>query len=315
MRIIGVFNRDGGTFKTTDMDAFVATATGIFTDAGHDFEARPVEGRSLIGELERAAAAADVLLAGGGDGTISAAAGIAYRRGIPLAVLPAGTMNLFARSLGVPLKLEPALAALAAGEVKSVDIATANGRPFVHQFSVGLHPKLVKLRETLSYEGRIGKMLASSRAAIGAVVRPPNFTAEIVTAHGLERRRTAGISVSNNPFDEGHLPLADTLDRGVLGIYVIKPLTPRALLGLGWGMLRGKWKSLPEIIEREAREAIVRFPRKTSGAMAVIDGELIRLSDKVELRIHPAALKVLVPRDAEAPPASDDALAPALSTP
>jgi diacylglycerol kinase family enzyme len=315
MRIIGVFNRDGGTFKTTDMDVFAATATRIFAGAGHDFEARVVEGRNLIAELERAALEADALLAGGGDGTISAAAGIAYRRGIPLAVLPAGTMNLFARSLGVPLKLDAALAALAVGQVKAVDIATANGRPFVHQFSVGLHPKLVKLRETLSYQSRAGKMLASSRAAFGAVLRPPNFTVEIVTSHGLERRRTAGISVSNNPFDEGHLPLADTLDRGVLGIYVIRPLTTPALLGLGWGMLRGKWKSLPEIIEREAREAIVRFPRKKSGAMAVIDGELIRLSDRVELKIHPSALKVIVPKDAEARPADDEALVPALSAP
>jgi diacylglycerol kinase family enzyme len=313
MRIIGVFNRDGGTFKTTDMTAFAERAKTVFAGAGHDFEPRVVEGKVLIAELKRAASEAEVLLAGGGDGTISAAAGIAYERRIPLGVLPAGTMNLFARSLGMPLNLDQALTALAEGEVKAVDIATANGRPFIHQFSVGIHPKLVKLRESLTYKSRIGKMWASVRAATGAVLRPPNFTAEILTSRGLERRRTAGISVSNNPFDEGHLPLADTLDRGVLGIYVIKPLSYRALLGLGWGMLRGKWKSLPQIIDKEAREATIRFPSKKADAVAVIDGELIRLSDRVDLRVHPGALQVLVPRETVLPKPADTLLAASLS--
>jgi len=311
MNIIGVLNRDGGTFRTTDMETFAAKAKDVFEAAGHRFEPRLVAGKELLDALNQAAADAEVLLAGGGDGTVSAAAAVAYKQGIPLAVLPAGTMNLFARSLGIPLGLDAALEALAKGEVKDVDIATANGRPFVHQFSVGIHPKLVKLRESLTYKSRIGKMFASTRAAIGAIVRPPNFTAELVTGRGVERRRTAGISISNNPFDEGHLPLADSLDRGVLGIYVMKPLTPRTTIGLGWGMLRGKWKSLPQIIDREAREVTVRFPSKKHGAVAVIDGELIKLDNKVNLKIHPGALQVLVPRAVEAPAEPRAALAAA----
>jgi diacylglycerol kinase family enzyme len=311
MNIIGVLNRDGGTFRTTDMEAFAGRARAVFEAAGHSFEPRIVAGKELLAALKQAATEAEVLLAGGGDGTVSAAAAAAYRQGIPLAVLPAGTMNLFARSLAIPLGLDAALDALAQGEIRDVDIATANGRPFVHQFSVGIHPKLVKLRGSLTYKSRIGKMIASTRAAAGAIFRPPNFTAELVTGRGLERRRTAGISVSNNPFDEGHLPLADTLDRGVLGIYVMKPLTLRTTLGLGWGMLRGKWKSLPQIIDREAREATIRFPRKKSGAMAVIDGELIKLDREVSLRIHPGALKVLVPRATTAAATAEAQLASA----
>lgn len=295
MHIVGVFNRDGGTFRTADMESFAARAVEVFASHGHALDARIVEGRVLIPELERAAAEGEALLAGGGDGTISAAAGIAFRRGIPLAVLPAGTMNLFARSLAIPLNLEQALTALAGGEVQPVDIATANGRPFIHQFSVGIHPKLVRLRETLSYKSRWGKMWASLRAAVAALARPPNFTAEILTPRGLERRRTAGISVSNNPLAEGRLLYADTLDRGVLGIYVMKPLSAGSLVRFAWGLLVGRWKHLPEIIEREAREATIRFPRRKSTALAVIDGELITLPARVDLRIHPGALKVLAP--------------------
>jgi diacylglycerol kinase family enzyme len=295
MHVIGVFNRDGGTFKTTDMDAFATRARDIFAARGHEIDVRVVEGKSLIEELERAAGAAEMLLAGGGDGTVSAAAGIAYKYGIPLGVVPAGTMNLFARSLGIPLKLDDALEALATGELADIDIATANDRPFVHQFSVGIHPKLVKLRSALTYKSRIGKMVASCRAAFGVLARPPNFTAEVATIRGVERRRMAGISISNNPFDEGHLPRADALDRGVLGVYIMKPLDAWGLIKLVFGLVRGKWKSLPEVIDREAHDVTIRFPKRKAGAVAVIDGELIALRQRVDLSIHPGALKVVVP--------------------
>jgi diacylglycerol kinase family enzyme len=295
MRVIGVFNRDGGTFKTTDMDGFATRAREIFAARGHEIDVRVVDGKSLLEELGRAAGEAELLLAGGGDGTVSAAAGIAYKYGIPLGVVPAGTMNLFARSLGLPLKLEEALEALATGEVVEIDIATANDRPFIHQFSVGIHPKLVKLRSALTYKSRLGKILASCRAALGVLARPPNFTAEVVTMRGLERRRMAGIAVSNNPFDEGHLPRADALDRGVLGLYIMRPLGAWGLLKLAFGLVRGKWKSLPEVIDKEAHDVTIRFPSRKAGAVAVIDGELIALRQRVDLAIHPGALQVVVP--------------------
>jgi diacylglycerol kinase family enzyme len=221
-------------------------------------------------------------------------------------------MNLFARSLHLPMALDAALEALAAGQVIAVDIATANGRPFVHQFSVGIHPKLVKLRESLTYKSRLGKMLASTRAALGVALRPPNFTTEVLTRDGLTRRRTAGITVSNNPFDEGHLPLADRLDRGVLGIYLIAPLNALGLAKLCVSMALGKFRSLPEIADREAREVTLRFPHRKTGAVAVIDGELVNLPGRVELRVHPGELRVVVPGAEAATGASVDV--PALAS-
>ncbi len=301
MRVIGVLNRDGGTFKTMDLEAFARKAEVVFGDAGHELEVRVVAGRDLIRALRRAASEAELLLAGGGDGTVSAAAAAAQASGVPLLALPAGTMNLFARSLGIPLGLEAALAALASGVEQRVDIATANGRPFIHQFSVGIHPKLVRLREALTYRSRVGKMIASLRAAAGAMFNPPLFQAEIITPDGLERRRVAGISISNNPLDEGHLPLPDRLDRGVLGIYLMKPLTLTAMARLAFGLLRGKFRSLPEIIDKEAPEVTIRFPHWTPRARAVVDGELISLERSVVFKVLPGALRVMVPKLADAP--------------
>jgi diacylglycerol kinase family enzyme len=296
MRIVGVFNRDGGSLKTMDADAFAARAVDVFGAQGHELDVRVVRGAEVSAALDKAGEAGEALLAAGGDGTVSSAARVAYKRGIPLGVLPAGTMNLFARSLGIPPALDAALTALAAGAIETVDIATANGKPFVHQFSVGIHPKLVRLRDRLAYRSRVGKMLASGRASMGVLFNPPNFVAEVSTSRGVESWRLAGISISNNPLDEGHLPLADRLDRGVLGIYLLKPLTAGTAMSLAFGLVRGKFRSLPEVIDREAREATIRFPRKKAGALAVMDGELMKLPDRIDLKIQPGALKVLVPR-------------------
>ncbi len=300
MRAIGVFNRDGGTFKTTDMDQFCVLATAAFVAEGHEIECRVVNGANLLPELEKAAAEADILLAGGGDGTISAAAGASYRAGVPLAVLPAGTMNLFARSLHVPLDLEQALTALAGGTVTAVDIATANRRPFVHQFSVGIHAKLVKLRESLTYRSRIGKMVASCRAAVGALLNPPRFRADVVTAQGLEQRTCSAIIVTNNPLGEGHVPHPDGLDAGLLGIYIAKPMSFWALMGLCLSIVRGRWKDHPQVIEKQVREVTLSFPRRKLSAVATLDGELLELAPRIELRVHPKGLLVVVPVEAAA---------------
>jgi diacylglycerol kinase family enzyme len=307
MHFIGVFNKDGGTFRTMDMPGFMAEAEAIFVRHGHTLDCRAVSGNDLTAELERAAVdpAADVLLAGGGDGTISAAAGICFAHKMALAVLPAGTMNLFARTLGVPLQLPAALEAIAGGEIGAVDIATANGRPFVHQFSVGLHSRLVRIRNGLTYHSRWGKMLASLRAVGLALSRPPVFDAEIGTRQGTDRRKATAIAVSNNVLGEGHVPYAEVVDRGVLGVYVVKPMPPAELARLALSLAFGNWKAHPLVSEREVAQVSLSFPRRKASALAVIDGELIPLEKRVDLRIHAGGLKVVLPAVEVAPKRED----------
>lgn len=307
MRFVGVFNQDGGTFRTMDMAAFVATAERIFAEHGQSIECRVVGADQLIAELERAAddPAVEAVLAGGGDGTISAAAGICFTHKMALAVLPAGTMNLFARSLGVPLQLEAALGAIARGEVAAVDIATANGRPFVHQFSVGLHSRLVRIRNGLTYHSRWGKMLASLRAVGLALSRPLVFDAEISTRQGTERRKATAIAVSNNVLGEGHVPYAEAVDRGVLGVYVVEPMPPAELAGLALSLALGNWKAHPLVSEREVKQVNLSFPHRKASALAVIDGELIPLARQVDLRVHAGGLRVVLPAVEVAPQRED----------
>ena len=305
MHIVAILNRDGGTLRTMDLDAFCATAREVFERHGHTFDCEVVPGDQIVARLRAAAntKGIDAMLAGGGDGTISAAAGIAFETGMPLAVLPAGTMNMFARALQVPLALLEALEALAAGKIGAVDIATANGRPFVHQFGVGIHARLVRIREGMAYRSRIGKMFASLRAIAAAAINPPEFEVELRTRRGLEKRRVSGIAVSNNPVGDGHIPYADRLDAGVLGVYIAAPVSTSALIRLTADIFRGTWRASTAVSEKEVGEVTLHFPRRKRGAHAVIDGELIKLDRSVVLKIHPGALPVVLPKGPDPTPA------------
>ena len=297
LHIVAILNRDGGTLRTMDLDAFSATARAVFERHGHSLDCEIVPADKVEARLRAAATTkgVDAMLAAGGDGTISAAAGIAFATGMPLAVLPAGTMNLFARALKVPLGLPEALEAIAAGEIGVVDIATANDRPFVHQFGVGIHARLVRIREGMSYGSRTGKMLASLRAIAAAAINPPEFEAELHTKRGVEKRRVSGIAVSNNPLGEGQI-YADRLDAGKLGVYVASPVSTSELIRLAVDVFLGSWRASPMVSEKEVDEVTLHFPKRKRGAQAVIDGELIKLDRSVVLKVHPGALKVIIPK-------------------
>lgn len=299
MKLKAVFNRDGGTFKTTDMDAYCARAQNVFRAAGHDISVAVVAGRDVVARLEQAAneEGLDGLIAGGGDGTISAAAGIAWKAGITLGVVPAGTMNLFARSLKLPLDIDLVLDTLAAGKVEAVDIATVNDRPFVHQFSAGLHARMVRMRNAMSFASRLGKMRASTRAALGVMLRPSRFEVVFDIDHDgrNEHRVVSAISVSNNPFGDNPLFFADDLTSGKLGVYLADPLRPMGVAKLALDILRGRLKDNEAVNATTAEIVRLNFPRRRHGTLCVIDGELIRMPPDVEIRLHPAELKVLVP--------------------
>ncbi|MEK1899032.1 MAG: diacylglycerol kinase family protein [Rhizobium sp.] len=296
MKLVGFFNRDGGTFRTTDMQAYEKRAEEVFREAGHDFEAIVFSGNEIVPAMERAARRDDIdgIVAGGGDGTISAAASIAWKNGVALGVVPAGTMNLFARSLKVPLDIWQALDVLAFGEVDNIDIASANGRPFIHQFSAGLHARMVRYRNSYSYRSRLGKMGASTRAAFGVVFNPPEFEVEFEAAGMKETRRVSAISVSNNPFGENALLYADNLRSGELGFYTAKPLKPLGVARLAIDMLRGKFRENDAVMVLHPAEVHLHFPKLRAKANCVMDGELLPLERDVTVKLHPGELKVLV---------------------
>ncbi|PBB37286.1 diacylglycerol kinase family protein [Mesorhizobium sp. WSM3868] len=298
MRFAAVLNKDGGTLRTTDVAAFADRVRELLEAAGHSVQIDIVAGGEIATALEKAIARrnVDVVLAGGGDGTVSTAASLLMNKKKALAILPAGTMNLFARSLGIPQTLEAALKAFTDGEVKAVDMATANGRPFVHQFSIGMHARMVQLRERMDFGSRLGKMRASARAAWATIKNPRTLKVTLTIGKTDIITRATGIGISNNLFGEGHLPYADNPAGGVLGIYVSVARRRRDLVKLLLAMLRGRWRQSEHVEIHQADKAVLKIHSSPTKFKAVMDGELVKLERETTVEIHPATLNVLVPR-------------------
>jgi diacylglycerol kinase family enzyme/membrane-associated phospholipid phosphatase len=115
----------------------------------------------LLGEAARSGRAKALGVAGG-DGSVAAAATVALEHGLPLAVIAAGTLNHFARDVGLETPQDTA-DAVVAGHAVLVDVADVNGRPFLNTSSIGGYPEMVRRRDHLS--GRMGKWLALTVAA------------------------------------------------------------------------------------------------------------------------------------------------------
>jgi diacylglycerol kinase family enzyme len=298
MKMTAVLNREGGTFRTTDMHAYAEKAKAVFSEAGDELEVIICDGKDMPKALERAAHRDDIgaIIAGGGDGTISTAAAIAWKSGMPLGVIPAGTMNLFARSLKLPLDIWSVLDVLAKGEITQADIGSANGKAFVHQFSAGMHARMVRYRNALKYGSRVGKIAANVRASVGVVLNPPEFEIEFDVDGHKEHRMISAISVSNNPFGQNGLLFSDDVTTGHLGIYIADPLRPAGAAKLAVDILRGKLRENAAITEMKAKSVDLHFPKLYRSANFVLDGELIPLGRNVSLRLHPGELKVISPK-------------------
>ncbi|MET2831653.1 diacylglycerol/lipid kinase family protein [Mesorhizobium shangrilense] len=303
MRFAAVLNQDGGTLRTTDIAGFSQRMRQTLEAAGHSIDLDVVAGKNVVAALDSAASrrGIDIVLAGGGDGTISAAAARLMGKNKALAILPAGTMNLFARGLGIPHTLDAALESFVDADVTAVDIATANGRPFVHQFSIGMHAKMVQRRQKLEFGSRLGKIRASAQAAWATINDPQAMKVTLTVGEVEIVTRTTAIGITNNLFGEGHLPYADDPAGGVLGIYVTVAEQRRHLVKFFFNMARGKWRDNEHVEIHQAERVVVKVHSPAKKYRAVIDGELVKLDQETTIKIHPGALNVLVPaRNAQA---------------
>jgi len=302
MRFRAVLNRDGGTLSTMDIDAVSKRLDSTLREAGHSLEVEVVDGQKVVERIQAACRMSDteVLLVAGGDGTVSLAAGMLAGTDKTLAILPAGTMNLYARTLGIPLDLDTAISALAGGRVMRVDTARVNERPFVHQFSIGMHPQLIHLRSRMPFHGRLGKLFASVRAGIATFLNPHNLKVALDLKGSELITVTSGISVTNNLFGEGHLPYADRPDGGVLGVYITRARRRLDLLAFFLNMAMGRWRDNEQVEIHEADEVKLSILSAERHFRCAIDGELMPLEREFLIRLRPRSLQVLVPAKTEA---------------
>lgn len=235
-----------------------------------------------------------LVLAGGGDGTISAVAAALIGTDAVLGVLPLGTLNHFAKDLKIPLELEAAVANIFHGEVARIDVGEVNGRIFLNNSSLGFYPGMVREREAHQREGH-GKWVAFAQAAIFVFKRysPLSVRARLDETTALPAS-TPFVFVGNNRYQTAGLHIGEriSLDGGTLWVCQAPHAGRGKLLRLALQALFGR-SNPRELVILETSEFWVRPKAKT--LRVANDGEVNRMDTPLHYRSRPRALRVMVP--------------------
>jgi diacylglycerol kinase family enzyme len=270
----------------------------LFTAKGLRVDIQLARSGAEIVELARRATKADrsVVVAAGGDGTINAVASELVGSNKILGVLPMGTLNHLAKDLGMPLDLESAVDVIAQQTLARIDIGEVNGRYFLNNSGLGLYPGIVHEREQQQAQGR-SKWLAFFSALLIIIHRYPLLTVRLSTEDRELRRRTPMVFVGNNEYELQGLNIGSrrSLNRGKLFLYVTREMSRWRLLKIGLAALFGRLSDIHDFDAMSVREVSVQARRRR--LRVALDGEVVVMRLPLRYRIHPAALRVIVPAD------------------
>ena len=236
------------------------------------------------------------VIVGGGDGTVNSAAGVLAGSKVGLGILPLGTLNHFARDLGIPFDLDQAAAAIASGKERRVDIAEVNGHPFVNNASIGLYPLMVLDRDAQRERLGRSKRLAMLVASLRTMTRFHARRLKLSTDGGEARVDTPLLFVGNNDYRLA-LPGAgrrESLDGGRLCIMVMRSKSLPGFLAATGRALLGISRQDDMVRLDDVRELKVDSAR--SHLTLAMDGETVTLAPPLTFRIRPRALRVIAPR-------------------
>jgi diacylglycerol kinase family enzyme len=235
------------------------------------------------------------IVAGGGDGTMNAVASVLAGTGIALGVLPLGTLNHFAKDLGIPL--DPARAARVAvqGKIASIDVGEVNGRIFLNNSSIGLYPAMVLQREKQRRRLGRSKWHAMFWAALNVLRAHPTLNLRL-KLDGIEHhRRTPFVFIGNNVYImEGfNIGARERLDAGVLSYYLTQRGGRGRFVMLALRALLGRLHQGSDFEAGTTRE--LRIDSRHRRLLVATDGEIEVLELPLDYRIRPGALRVVRP--------------------
>jgi diacylglycerol kinase family enzyme len=273
----------------------IAPVERALREAGAGVSVRRASGGDIADAARRAAEECDIVAAMGGDGTVSCVASVLAGTSTPLLVLPAGTLNHFAKDLGVPLAAAEAALLVRDGVQRRVDVAEVNGHLFINNSSIGAYPLAVALREHLQDVHGIGKWKAMARAALRTFRRFPTVTVRVEGDGDEVRLRTPFVFVGNNPYGgEGVKPTERArLDAGRLGVITAEAATRREAMRLALLAALGRLDDASTVWRGEPAEATVETT--AASLLVALDGEVERLETPLRYRSRPGALVVFAP--------------------
>ncbi len=284
--------RDSGTLGETLTAAFARhgmTATLYFLSAAE------LKARAKRALREAKKGQIDALVVGGGDGSIASVANVLAGSEVPIGVLPLGTLNHFAKDLGIPLALEQAVALIAAGQVQSVDLGEVNGEIFVNNSSIGIYPYLVLDRRRLQERRRMGKWTAMAFAIWRTLLHFPLRRLHIRSGGMAEPYRSPCLFVGNNEYclTGRAAGKRERLDAGELCVYVARRQSRLALFWLACRSLIGFIDRSRDLRAMNAPD--VEVSSRTSRLLVALDGEVTMLRPPLRYRARPNALRVFAP--------------------
>lgn len=294
-RYFVILNQRSGTARSLGLTAdavresfeSVGAEAVVATDFSRGFDALVKDGiRST----------ADAIVAAGGDGTVTAVAEHAMESDKPLLILPLGTANLLARDLGLEMDLKAWFEALDTLTERRIDMASVNGKKFLHLVVIGMMPGIAAGRERV----RAHRSVAAFAAFMGFLgrrfARTKRIDVEVTCDKGtIEHQRVSAIAVGNNVFDEGfgHIFSRQVLDDGKLSLYLLRHISVFNAIRLAAGMVFGSWRRNEELSMRDAHTFVVDTRRRKVKVM--FDGEPMTLRGPLNFSIEPRALSVLAP--------------------
>lgn len=300
MKVAIVFNAKAGTLDQAKCQERANEILAACKERGIEAEAHLCKGARLTETARELAARGDLdaVIAAGGDGTVSAVAQGVLGSNVTMGVIPLGTLNHFAKDLGVP-EIDVALDTIARGEAKNVDVGEVNGRVFINNSSIGLYPEVVVDRDAQRKHAGRGKWTAMLLAAWRILVKFPLLHVAVALAGNVFSARTPLLFVGNNEYEVNVRSFGkrQRLDGGKLAIYTMRTTS----------RLRMFWVALKEILQRgnppelEAHQVeradIVTNKRNLKVAL---DGEVLRMKPPLTYKSRPGALRVFAPAEAEA---------------
>ena len=235
-----------------------------------------------------------MVVAGGGDGTVNTVAAALLGTQINMGVMPLGTLNHFAHDLHIPADLGEAAKTLVTGSVAAVDVAEVNGRIFVNNSSLGIYPRIVRERVQKQHLGYT-KWIAFAQAVVWVLWRHSLLHVRLEADEKDLVRDTPFVFVGNNEYLMEGLKIGErkALNAGHLCVYTAQRVGRAGLLRLAFLALMGRLAEAGELDVLHTKEIWIKTRKRRIHVSR--DGEVNVTETPLHYRIRPGALRVIVP--------------------
>ncbi|MGK7873593.1 MAG: lipid kinase [Xenococcaceae cyanobacterium] len=270
----------------------LAVAVDVLNELDFELITVPIKNQQHLPEIvHKYGQQVDVVIVGGGDGTLNALADSLVALQLPLGILPLGTANDLARTLNIPPTIPEACRVILEGNLKYIDLGWVNGRHFFNVASLGLSVEITR-QLSQGMKQRWG-VLAYGLTALRAIAQTRRFRAEIGSEGETIRVKTVQIAIGNGRYYGGGMAVAEdaTIDDQRLDLYSLELKHWWQIFPLIWRLPQGQQRLLPWVRTLEGKTFEIRTfkPRPIN-----TDGELTA-ETPATFRVVPRALGVFVP--------------------